>query len=364
MRLGFNIGIPGQRRPPAAGGDVTAPTLVSAIINAAGTSLTLTYSEDLDTGSVPALGAFALAGTILAALTGTPNVTGSTVVLTLAPGVTVGESGITISYTAGGAPIQDVAGNDAANLVAQAVTNNSARAYSPADEGGLVFWGDMNDPTTYTEAAGVITARANKVTAVAVTPAGSPAYQATGLNSKPTADYNGTTQYFLGTEAAVLAAGTNSNAKSIFIVGAFDVVSRLDAHFGWGNSANAANGSSWFGKTTTSSGRIIATFTNDSGTLVALVGTSAPNTSAHVYSFVHAGTTLEGRIDNVVDIASAAFNPATLTPNRWGINLRPASGLDRIGDGRKSEELIYNVALSSAAQTRVYNYLKAKWGTP
>jgi hypothetical protein len=144
MRSGFRVGIPSRKRRVAAssGADVTAPTLSSAVINAAGTSLTLTYNEALDTGSVPALGAFTLAGTILAALTGTPNVTGSTVVLTLAPGVTVGETGITISYTAGGSPIQDLAGNDAANLVTQAVTNNSTRAYSPADEGNLVWWGE------------------------------------------------------------------------------------------------------------------------------------------------------------------------------------------------------------------------------
>ena len=344
--------------------DVTAPTLSSAVINTAGTSLTLTYSEALDTGSVPALGAFALAGTILAALTGTPNVTGSTVVLTLAPGVTVGETGITISYTAGGAPIQDVAGNDAANLVTQAVTNNSTRAYSPADEGNLVWWGDMNDPTTYTESGGIITARANKVTAVAVTPTGSPGYQATGLNSLPTADYDGVNMSFLGTEAAVVAVAIDSAAKSVFAVAAFDVVDRLDALVGWGNSGFAANRSAWFGQTSATTGRLLASYINDAGTAVAITGVTQSNTTAHVYSWVHTGAAVTGWIDNVEDLPSTAFAPGTLTADRFAIGERPTSARDRRADAQISEELVYSVALSSAARTRVNAYLKAKWGTP
>ena len=106
----------------ATPGDVTAPTLVSAIIPAAGTSLALTYNEALDAGSVPALGAYALSGT--AAAVTAVGIAGAVVTLTLSPAVLAGEV-VTVSYTAGGAPVQDAAGNDAANLVAQATTNNS-----------------------------------------------------------------------------------------------------------------------------------------------------------------------------------------------------------------------------------------------
>jgi hypothetical protein len=366
MRSGFRVGIPSRKRRVAAssGADVTAPTLSSAVINAAGTSLTLTYNEALDTGSVPALGAFTLAGTILAALTGTPNVTGSTVVLTLAPGVTVGETGITISYTAGGSPIQDLAGNDAANLVTQAVTNNSTRAYSPADEGNLVWWGDMNDPTTYTESGGVITARANKVTAVAVTPTGSPGYLATGLNTRPTADYNGTTAYFLGTEAAVVAAGVNAPAATVFAVAALDTVDRLDALVGWGNSGVADNRTLWFGQTTVLSGRMVAASLNNAGTSIAVSGSAQTDTTAHVYVFATTGTTVSSWIDGVADIVAAAFNPGTVTPDRFAIAARPDSAPDRIGDHQTSEELVFVAALSAPAIARVNAYLKAKWGTP
>lgn len=105
-------------------GDFVAPTLSSAVINTAGTTLTLTYNEALDTGSTPAAGAFTLNGTAITVAS--VNVTGSTVVLTLSSVMGVDVS-VTLDYTAGASPIQDAAGNDAANLSGQAVTNNSTQ---------------------------------------------------------------------------------------------------------------------------------------------------------------------------------------------------------------------------------------------
>jgi hypothetical protein len=348
----------------SGGGDVTAPTLDSAVIDAAGTSLVLTYSEALDPGSVPALLAFTLAGTLLAALSGTPNVTGSTVVLALSPGVIASESGITISYTAGGAPIQDVAGNDAANLVARAVTNNSTRVASPLDVSGLVWWGDMNDASTYTQAGGIVTARSNKVTAVAITPTGSPAYLATGLNSKPTVDYNGTSQYFLGTEAAVVALGVDAAAKSYLAVAALNTVDRVDTIMAWGNSGVATNRTVTFGQTNATTGSVSMVLRNDAGTVVSINGTIQTDTAAHVFAFVCPGTTAATWIDNVADIPSTAFNPGTLTPNRFALCCRPDSVPDSFPDGQQSEDLLYNRAITATERTYLCNYLKAKWGTP
>lgn len=125
MRIGIGIGIPRfVRRLLSAGGDVIAPLLVSATVNAAGTSIVLSYSEALDPLSTPSAGAFALAGT--ATTVASVSITATDVTLTLAgtPIFEV-ETAVTLSYTPGGAPIQDAAGNDAAALVAQAVTNNS-----------------------------------------------------------------------------------------------------------------------------------------------------------------------------------------------------------------------------------------------
>ncbi len=100
--------------------DTTAPVLQTAAAN--GATLTLTYNEALNPASVPAAGAFSVNGghSVTAV-----NVTGSTVALTLSPAVIAGEAGLTLSYTPGASPIEDLAGNDAAALVNQAVTNST-----------------------------------------------------------------------------------------------------------------------------------------------------------------------------------------------------------------------------------------------
>lgn len=89
---------------------------------ASGATLTISYDESLDPASVPANGDFAVGGGH--AVTAV-SVTGTDVVLALAPAVLAGESGLTVSYTPGASPLQDMAGNDAAALVSQAVTNST-----------------------------------------------------------------------------------------------------------------------------------------------------------------------------------------------------------------------------------------------
>jgi uncharacterized repeat protein (TIGR02059 family) len=122
MNIGLALGINNTLAPPAAPADTTPPTLSTAAIPSAGTTLVLTYNEALDTGSTPAAGAFSLSGT--ARTVSSVAVSGSAVTLTLSGAVAIGAT-VTVSYTAGGAPIRDVAGNNAANLSSQAVTNNS-----------------------------------------------------------------------------------------------------------------------------------------------------------------------------------------------------------------------------------------------
>ena len=87
----------------------------------------LTYNEPLDVASLPVgtdftIGTDGVAQTVNAVV----GVTGTDVTLTLTPGVAEGDM-VTVSYTAGpvGARIQDGATNPAANLVGQAVTNNT-----------------------------------------------------------------------------------------------------------------------------------------------------------------------------------------------------------------------------------------------
>ncbi|WP_427927884.1 BapA/Bap/LapF family large adhesin [Acinetobacter guillouiae] len=111
------------------GGDTTAPTFVSATLDTAGTSLTLTYSEALDSANLPPLNSFVVtADGQVVPVTGV-TVNGSSVVLTLGTPVTAGQA-VEVGYTdptTGNDPnaIQDTAGNDAATLPPTAVDNGS-----------------------------------------------------------------------------------------------------------------------------------------------------------------------------------------------------------------------------------------------
>ncbi len=107
--------------------DEIAPTVSDASVDA--DTLTLTFSEALDEGSVPESSAFEV--TVAGSTRGISNVSvgGSVLTLTLASAVVSGET-VTVGYTVptgtNANPLQDVAGNPAAALTNEAVTNNTS----------------------------------------------------------------------------------------------------------------------------------------------------------------------------------------------------------------------------------------------
>ena len=116
-RANFQMQVRGTAIAPP---DTTPPTLDTAVVN--GDTLTLTYDEALDTASVPDKSAFTLGGT--SETVSTVAVSGMAVTLTLSAAVTSGDT-VTVSYAVPANPVQDTAGNDAAALSTQAVTNNT-----------------------------------------------------------------------------------------------------------------------------------------------------------------------------------------------------------------------------------------------
>ena len=101
------------------------PGLESATVE--GTSLVLTYTEDLDTRSVPLPGAYSVtvAGGADPAVSSV-SVSGTTVTLTLADPVTAGQV-VTVTYTPGSNPVQDGSGLDALPLTGEEVDNTKPR---------------------------------------------------------------------------------------------------------------------------------------------------------------------------------------------------------------------------------------------
>ena len=114
------------------------PTLVSAIVN--GSTLTLTYSEPLDTNSRPATSDYTV--TVNSATRGVTNVSvsGSAVTLTLASEVQAGQD-VRLTYRLGSNPVQDTGGEDAMALTNEPVTNNTG--VLPPGLDSAVVDGDM-----------------------------------------------------------------------------------------------------------------------------------------------------------------------------------------------------------------------------
>ena len=118
--------------------DTLPPVLSTTTVN--GTALVLTYDEALDDTSVPAASAYGVTVAGSDRTVASVSISGAAVTLTLASAVTAGET-VTVSYTVPGTnPVQDAAGNDAAALTDQAVTNttggtNNAATGAPAISG-------------------------------------------------------------------------------------------------------------------------------------------------------------------------------------------------------------------------------------
>lgn len=110
--------------------DTAAPTLSSAIVPSAGTTLALTYNKTLDPASVPAAGDYSLAGT--SAAVASVAIAGAVVTLTLSGNILSGET-VTVSYTVPGSGMARSATEhvNAATLSSQAVTNNSTATTAP-----------------------------------------------------------------------------------------------------------------------------------------------------------------------------------------------------------------------------------------
>ena len=109
--------------------DIALPIATDATVY--GNTLTVTFNEALDAGSAPAGSAFRVSATPPDGAprnidgSGAATVSGMTATVTLGEAVAHGEA-VTVSYTAPGAnPLQDAAGNDAANFSGFAAANDT-----------------------------------------------------------------------------------------------------------------------------------------------------------------------------------------------------------------------------------------------
>ena len=136
--------------------DTTAPILQTATINLR--TVVLTYNENLRTTPLPAATAFSVDINDTATTIRTVVISGDTITLTTIAAADYLDT-VTVTYTAPTRnPVQDVNGNNIANLVDQAVTNNTPDTTAPtvtgatADTATLVISFDEELSTTHVPA--------------------------------------------------------------------------------------------------------------------------------------------------------------------------------------------------------------------
>jgi uncharacterized repeat protein (TIGR02059 family) len=113
--------------------DTTAPTISTAVVPAAGTTLGLTYNENLlaSGDGIPDIADYSITSGGTLVTISAVSVSGAIVTLNLARTITSGET-LSFNYTAGASGrVQDAANNVASNLTSQAVTNNAGDIVAP-----------------------------------------------------------------------------------------------------------------------------------------------------------------------------------------------------------------------------------------
>ena len=150
--------IDGSLTPPS---DTTAPSATGAEVTAAKPKeLVIDFDEALDTGSVPAAGAFTVK--VGGSTAGAPSVSsvaidGDKVKLALAVALDAGQTSVTVDYTKPGSdPLRDAAENGVATFTGRAVTNRAPAC--PASQPAAAFWTaclTAGEPTSFFATAGL-----------------------------------------------------------------------------------------------------------------------------------------------------------------------------------------------------------------
>jgi hypothetical protein len=244
-----------------------------------------------------------------------------------------------------------------------AVTAGASDLLSVAQSLGAVLLLDAVTESARVLSGSDVTSVVNRITGTSISATGTPQYSATSFNGGPGITFNGTTDWFIGTEAAVVAAMTNNNPYTLIKTVDCAVADAAGWFFGVGNSGQSINQWHAVGQTTTGNGRWVDRSMNDAGTNVQLItaaggGINDADTDPHLIELV-GGDTGTLKFERVVcSINGTTHDPGTLTPNQWGWGCKP----DQTPDGgafTSSLALLFPTALSAGDLTTLYAAIAA-----
>lgn len=242
---------------------------------------------------------------------------------------------------------------------------HSGAVFTPLDLSGAVFWLDMLDAASFTQ-AGTVTSFTNKVSAVAWNTAltAFPNYSASGLNGFPCLDSNGVNMGISSPEAAVLAVFTNTPPYTIFGAVQHDIADSVNAWFGFGSGAvSGVSNSGYFGTNTTLAGVWIAAVRTTAGTAINAESSGASNTAANIQEVWQTGAVVSWSSNGAAaDPSAVSQDSATVAPNKCAVCCNPRQTPVASLDGRIGEIILYSVEHSSPNRSQVRQYMGPRWG--
>lgn len=164
--------------------------------------------------------------------------------------------------------------------------------------------------------------------------------------------------FYLNTEAALIALATGNSPRTIYMVVAPDVAAAFGVVFSIAGSGSAVNYQAYG---IDSGGRIWQNV-NGGGAANATGTTVLANAQPYVIAFRNDGALAAGWLNAVSEYSAVAQNTGALVgPNRVGFLSRARSTNDLKFDGRAGELLVYNVAHSDAEVVAQSQQLFDRW---
>jgi hypothetical protein len=234
--------------------------------------------------------------------------------------------------------------------------------WPPTQVSGNVGWWDLLEPTSLNIFGATALGIDNIVSGVEWTDATSPpGYNATGLNGLPCLTGNGTSNRYVSSEAAVVAAFSGASKALTFVCVAQPTTGSGAAAtmIGAGAAALVAN-SSWRLGLTAADVPVMSK--RGTVTTVSATGAMAAGASPAVYSFRTNGTTADIWRGLVRETTGAAFaDSGAPAPDRVGLLCYPVNTLASFFNGKWGCGLLWNRALSDAELSGIVLGLKQRW---
>lgn len=241
--------------------------------------------------------------------------------------------------------------------------------FDPRRISGLSIWMDALAPSTYTESSGQITEWRSRV--------GSLKFQQTTANNRPTlfessnnvqgataAVINGRQAfYFDGTNDFLLGSAQITGTQyTAFAACRSDSLTAVRGVFTRDSNNNTTPATRGPGLLHHTSAGVAQTFNHTAvGATVATAGTLSSGVAA-VLHCVQTASTLQMFLNGVGGTAVSGSQNSSTNDVAIGCDRSDASNPARLWRGTVGEILLYDRALSAAEQSRVYQYLRSKWG--